>query len=80
MVSAEIESVSCARFRRNFEISRAFSAIAVMGRSEAKREEGANLMATRIAESQSIDGKPWLGQNRVLLGYTNVYVLHPPRR
>ncbi len=49
-------------------------------RSEAKREESANLVATRIAESQSIDGKPWLGPNRVLLGYTNVYVLHPPRR
>jgi hypothetical protein len=49
-------------------------------RSEAKREESANLLAARIAGSQSIDGKSWLGPNRVLLGYTNVYVLHPPNR
>jgi len=49
-------------------------------RSEAKREGSARLIAARIAESQSVDGKPWLGPNRILLGYTNVYVLHPPKR
>lgn len=49
-------------------------------RSEARREESASLIATRIAESQAIDEKPWLGPNRILLGCTNVYVLHPEKR
>lgn len=46
----------------------------------AKREETASLISARITESESVDGKPWLGPNRILLGYTNVYVLHPPKR
>jgi integrase len=48
--------------------------------SEARAQESRNLLNIQMAESQAIDEKPWLGPNRLLLGYTNVYVLHPPRR
>ena len=49
-------------------------------RSEARAQESQSLLNIQMAESQAIGEKTWLGPNRLLLGYTNVYVLHPPRR